>query len=62
MRAYLLTTGIVFGLLALVHVWRVIQERSSLAKDPWFLIITIIAAIFSFWAFRLYSRSARSSS
>jgi len=62
MRAYLLTTGIVFGLLALVHIWRVIQERASLAKDPWFLIITIIAAAFSFWAFRLYSRSARSSS
>ncbi len=61
MRAYLLTTGIVFGVLALVHVWRVIEERNSLAKDPWFLIITIVAAAFSFWAFRLYSRSPRSS-
>jgi uncharacterized membrane protein len=62
MRAYLLTTGILFGLLALVHVWRVIQERNSLAKDPWFLIITIVAAAFSFWAFRLYGKSARPSS
>ena len=62
MRTYLLITGIVFGLLALVHVWRVIEERNSLAKDPWFLIITIVAAAFSFWAFRLYSKSARSSS
>jgi len=62
MRTYLLVTGIVFALLALAHVWRVIEERSSLAKDPWFLIITIVAAAFSFWAFRLYSKSARSSS
>ncbi len=62
MRTYLLVTGIVFGLLALVHIWRAIEERNSLAKDPWFLIITVIAVAFSFWAFRLYSRSARSSS
>lgn len=62
MRAYLLTTGIVFALLALIHVWRFFEERSTLAKDPHFLIITIIAAAFSFWAFRLYSKSPRSSS
>ena len=48
MRTYLLTTGIVFALLALVHVWRFFEERSSLAKDPHFLIITILAAAFSF--------------
>ncbi len=61
MRVYVLTTGIVFALLALVHVWRFYEERSSLARDPHFLIITVIAAGLSIWAFRLYSRSARSS-
>jgi hypothetical protein len=62
MRAYLLTTGIVFALLALVHVWRFIEERDTLGKDPHFLIITVLAAAFSFWAFRLYSKAARPSS
>ena len=61
MRAYVLTTGIVFALLALVHIWRFYEERSSLARDPHFLIITVIAAAFAVWAFRLYGRSARSS-
>ncbi len=60
MRAYVLTTGIVFALLALVHVWRFYEERSSLARDPHFLIITVIAAGFAVWAFRLYGRSTRS--
>jgi hypothetical protein len=60
MRAYVLTTGIVFALLALVHVWRFYEERSSLARDPHFLIITVIAAGFAVWAFRLYGRSSPS--
>lgn len=61
MRTYLLTTGIVFALLAVVHVWRALVEGGSPASDPWFVIVTVIAVALSFWAFRLYSRSARSS-
>lgn len=53
MKAYLLTTGTVFGLLALVHIWRVIAESSSLARDPWFLLITVTAAALCAWAIRL---------
>ncbi len=53
MKAYLLTTGTVFGLLALVHIWRVIAESSALARDPWFLLITVIAAALCVWAIRL---------
>ena len=43
MRTYLITTGVLFALLALVHLWRVIGESASLARDPWFLIITAAA-------------------
>lgn len=60
MKTYLITTGTVFGLLAIAHLWRVIQESSELARDPWFLIITIVAAGFSFWAFSLLRTSNRS--
>ena len=59
MRTYVLTTGTVFGLLALIHLWRVIQEGSHLATDPWFLIITLIAAGLSVWAFRVAQLSSR---
>jgi hypothetical protein len=53
MRTYLLTTGVLFALLAVLHLWRVVAESASLGKDPWFLIITALAAAMSVWAFRL---------
>jgi hypothetical protein len=59
MRAYVLTTGVIFALLAIVHVWRAIAERGSIATDPWFLIITCIAAGLSVWAFMTLRRSPR---
>jgi hypothetical protein len=57
MKAYLATTGSLFALLALVHVWRAIVERETLATDPVFLIITVLAAGLSIWAFRLLRRT-----
>lgn len=59
MKAYLITTGAVFGLLALAHVWRVIGESRSLGVDPWFVVITVVSAAMSVWAFMLLRRSAR---
>ena len=61
MRAYVLTTGIVFGLLVVIHVWRVFEEGSSIGRSPHFIGLTLIAAALSAWAFRLYAKSARSS-
>ena len=52
MRAYLLTTGTVFGLLTVIHLWRMIGER-QLASDPWYLVVTALAAGFGLWAWRL---------
>jgi hypothetical protein len=64
MKAYLLTTGSLFALLALAHLVRTIVERSRLTADPWFLLqgpgIGIAAAALCFWAWRLLRRSARS--
>jgi hypothetical protein len=61
MKAYLLTTGTIFALLALAHLLRTIVEWPSLADDPWFLLhgpgIGVIAAMLCFWAWRLLRRS-----
>jgi len=35
MKGYLLTTGSIFGLLALAHVWRTVVEWPRLTSDPW---------------------------
>jgi hypothetical protein len=59
MRAYVMTTGVVFGLLTLAHVWRVIEEGSHLATEPWYVLITVCAAALGLWAWRLLQRYPR---
>jgi len=44
MKAYLVTTGTVFGLIVLAHVWRVFVEGAHLAKEPPFVLVTMAAA------------------
>src|SRR4029079_17081946 len=56
MKAYLVTTATLFGLIAVLHGWRVFEERSSLARDPWVLIITLVAALLCGWAVSLLRR------
>jgi hypothetical protein len=53
MRAYLLTTGTLFGLLTIVHIWRIAAESLSVMKDPFFLAMTIASAGLCVWGFRL---------
>lgn len=60
MRAYLMTSGAVFGLVTLAHIWRAIEEGSHLAKEPWFVLLTIFAAALCLWALRLLWRAPRS--
>jgi hypothetical protein len=50
MKAYVVTTGALFGLLTLTHVWRVIEEGARLAKQPFFVSITIVSAALCVWA------------
>jgi dolichyl-phosphate-mannose--protein O-mannosyl transferase len=59
-RAYIIVTGVVFGLLALAHVWRVVEEGPQLMTNvPW-VLITVASAALCIWAFRLFFRSPRS--
>ena len=53
MRAYLITTGTIFGLITVAHLWRIAQEGRHLATEPFFLILTAVAAALCVWAFRL---------
>jgi hypothetical protein len=50
MKAYVMTTGALFGLLTVVHVWRALEEDSRLATDPWYVLITLAAAALCLWA------------
>ncbi|HKH93726.1 MAG TPA: hypothetical protein VKA54_18120 [Gemmatimonadaceae bacterium] len=53
MRAYLITTGTLFALIAVAHVWRVVAESRALATDPWFVALTMLSLALSGWALRL---------
>lgn len=59
MKAYVTTTGVVFALLAVVHVWRAFVEGRHLATEPWFVLITLCSAALSLWAWRLLWRASR---
>ena len=63
MKAYLITTGAIFALLALAHLLRTIAGWSRLAADPWFALegpgIGLVAAALCLWAWRLLRVSPR---
>jgi uncharacterized membrane protein len=55
MKAYVLTTGVIFGLLTIAHIARVVIER-HLAADPIFIVFTLLSAALCFWAWRVFRR------
>lgn len=58
MKAYVMTTGVVFGLLVVAHIWRVVEEGTAVAKNPLYIVITIAAAALCLWAWRLLRTAA----
>jgi hypothetical protein len=58
MKVYVMTSGAIFGLLTIAHVWRVFEER-HLAKDPFFVAATLVAALLALWALRVLRVATR---
>jgi protein-S-isoprenylcysteine O-methyltransferase Ste14 len=56
MKAYLITTSALFGLITLAHLVRIITEWPHLAKEPLFILLTFAAGALCFWAWRLLRR------
>ena len=59
MKAYLITTVTLFGLITLAHVARIAAEGSHLATDPVFVCLTSLAAGICVWGFALLRRTPR---
>ena len=53
-----MTTGVIFFLLVIAHVWRMFAESWRLAREPEYIVITLIALGLSIWAVRLLRRPA----
>jgi len=58
MRAYIIVTGTIFGLVVIAHIARMIVESHALATDPAYLGITLLAAGLAAWAVRLATKRA----
>jgi hypothetical protein len=60
MKAYLITTGTIFGLIAIAHVLRAVDERQMMRTDPVqfaaMAALGALAAALSVWAWRLLLR------
>ena len=50
MKAYVITSGTLFALLVLAHLWRAIVEGPRMFIDPVFLVFTVLAIAMSAWA------------
>jgi len=60
MKAYVITTGVIFVLMTLVHLWRIALEGFQLAKDPHFILFTILSVGLSIWSWRVLRQNPRS--
>jgi hypothetical protein len=60
MRTYLVSTCVIFGLVAVLHLIRAIVEWPMISSDPvHFLLIVgfgVVAGVLSYWSWRLLRR------
>jgi threonine/homoserine/homoserine lactone efflux protein len=59
MKAYVITTGILFGILTVIHIARLVAEGPQM-MNPWFILVTVIGAALCIWAGWLLRRATRS--
>jgi hypothetical protein len=57
MKAYVMTTGVVFGLITLAHLLRIMAEGPHLLTEPLWVLLTAATAALSIWAWRLLRRA-----
>jgi hypothetical protein len=64
LKAYLIITGTIFGLMAGLHLWHGLAERHRLATDPGYFLgmaaLGLVAAGLSAWAWCLLRARAKS--
>ena len=59
MKAYVVTTGMVFTLIVAAHIARIISEGVHLVKQPTFAFTSVLSVALSVWAWRLLRELSR---
>lgn len=64
MKAYLITTGVIFALVTVLHIARMVMEWSHFSGDIWdmasYSLLTLFTAVLAVWAWKLLPRAPRS--
>lgn len=55
MKAYIITSGAIFALITIAHIAHIAMETHVL-REPFFLVLTLLAAALSIWAFVVLRR------
>ena len=56
MKAYLVTTSVIFALITVAHIARVFAESTRVLHDPWFVVMTLLSVGLFAWAMRFLAR------
>lgn len=59
MKAYVITTGVIFGLITVAHLLRIVMENPHLATEPVYILLTVASAALCIWAWRIVRRLNR---
>ena len=59
MKAYVITSGGIFGVLTIAHLLRIAVENRHLATEPVYILITLASATLCVWAWVVLRRSKR---
>jgi hypothetical protein len=53
MKAYVATSGVIFGLITIAHIVRMVMEGRHVATEPVFILFTVLSAALTVWAWRV---------
>ena len=59
MKAYVITTGVIFALITLAHIVRLALESTRVLTEPIFVLFTVLSAAIAIWAMTLLRRLSR---
>jgi hypothetical protein len=52
MKAFVIVSTVVFGLISVAHVWRSVVEP-HLVREPWYILTSLVGIALFLWGFRL---------
>lgn len=58
MKAYIITTGVIFGLITIAHLLRIVTEPHA-ATEPIFILLTVLSAALCGWGVLVLRRLNR---